>query len=68
MEKKTKGDIKATLILLTYIGVGCASGYLLESVTLHKDGAGYPLGFFMGILTLRLLKCIWEFIRMDIDD
>ena len=68
MKSKTKGDIKATLILLTYIGVGFAGGYWLESITKNSHGEAGLLGFIMSTLTLGLLQCIWGMIRLEIDD
>lgn len=68
MENKTKGDIKATLILLAFIIAGVIGGILLENTSTTKDGVGYVFGFIFGILSLLLLYSIWMLIRIHVED
>jgi len=63
-----KGDIKATVILFAYIAVGIISGYYLEQSSQSKDGVGAFFGFVFGILGLAVLQCIWNLIRLGIED
>ena len=63
-----KGDIKATVILFTYLAAGITSGYYLEQNNPSKDGVGAIFGFLLGVLCLSLLQCIWNLIRLYIED
>lgn len=63
-----KGDIKASVILFTYLAVGITSGYYLEQYIQCKDGEGYTFGFVLGVLCLTLLQSIWNLIRLYVED
>lgn len=63
-----KGDIKATIILLTYISVGIISGCYLEQHSKSKDGVDAIFGFVFGVLGLGLLQLSWLIIRLNIED
>ncbi len=63
-----KGDIKATIILMTYISVGIISGYYLEEHNPSKDGGGAICGFVFGMLGVWFLQTIWWLIRINIED
>jgi uncharacterized membrane protein YeaQ/YmgE (transglycosylase-associated protein family) len=63
-----KGDIKATVIMLIYITAGVIAGYYIEQYSQSKDGAGAIYGFVFGILGLVLLQCIWNLIRLHVED
>jgi hypothetical protein len=63
-----KGDIKASVILFTYLAVGINSGYYLEQSGQCKDGEGYIFGFVLGVVCLLLLQSIWNLIRLDVED
>lgn len=63
-----KGDIKATIILFTYILVGIISGYYLEQNSQSKDGVDAIFGFVFGVSGLGLLQLAWHIIRLDIED
>lgn len=70
LDNKTmnKGDIKATIILLIYISVGVLGSYFLNKHNPTKDGKSYFLGFILGITLLALLQCVWNLIRLSIED
>lgn len=70
MEKKTKGDIKATLILLFYISIGLIGGLIISSSAIEKDLKVilFILGAALGMLIANLIKLWWQIIRMDIDN
>jgi hypothetical protein len=68
MKTMNKGDIKASVILFTYLSVGITSGYYLEQYSQRKDGEGYIFGFVLGVLCLLLLQSIWGLIRLHVED
>ena len=63
-----KGDIKATLILFTYIAVGITSGYYFQQYIQDKDGVGTIIGFVLGVCGLGLLQSTWNLIRLHVED
>jgi Na+/melibiose symporter-like transporter len=78
MKNKTKGDIKATVIMLIYMGAG-AIGYMLyifiyavsywfEQSQPNKDIHGYVIGFVLGIMVMLGLNVTWLLIRGMVDD
>jgi hypothetical protein len=63
-----KGDIKATVIMITYIAAGVTSGYYFQQYIQDKDGASAIIGFILGVCGLGLLQCTWNLIRLDVKD
>ena len=68
MKNKTKGDIKATVILLTFIGAGAIGSYWFEQSQSNKDINGYVIGFVLGIMVMLGLNVTWLLIRGMVDD
>lgn len=66
MENKTKNDIRATLLLLLLIGIGCLGAYVTYKLT------NMPflsiLGAFVAYVFTYLLMLIWGMIRENLSD
>lgn len=63
-----KGDIKATVVLITYIAIGIISGYYFQQYTDDKTGGSAIVGFILGVCVLGLLQCTWYLIRLQFED
>jgi Na+/melibiose symporter-like transporter len=68
MKNKTKGDIKATVIMLIYMGAGAIGSYWFEQSQPNKDIHGYVIGFVLGIMVMLGLNVTWLLIRAMVDD
>lgn len=68
MENRTKGDIKATIIIVFYVAVGVFSAYMHRDMGLKPDVANYFVGFMIGLAVTFMLQLMWMLIRLHIDD
>jgi len=63
-----KGDIKATITLLSCIIWGILCAIELEKTNPKKDGSGHVVGFILGIIFIPLIIMWWKLIRVFFED